>query len=578
MENLFDVSRRSFLKGAASMAATAPLVKTMSALPLAVANTTSRSAKSTNPPEMVKVPEYMVYARVPDGRVIGMCHAGKNGQYAARYSSDQGKTWTDPQPLFELDGSIGSWAVHNAFLDHDGELQLILTNDAHTTGHGKSLYDIHYDIWHLRSRNGRRDWNAPVSVWKGYAGSLLSFIQLRNGRVLLPFCYLTHRNWANRGTGFEEFTYVGRFSSTAAYSDDNGQTWTLSPDELYEPTPNLYADGGIEPIALQLKDGAVRMMIRTQDSRFFESMSEDGSRWSHPLPTSIMSSDSPCSLTRLHDGRVVMLWNNTQRFPYANGGRAVLHGAISDDDGRTWRGYREVAANPFDVEPPPRHGDHGVTYTVPTLTQEGTLITSLSVGGGNGYYLLRVDPEWLSETAHATDLSKGLQDGWSTFGTKGVELVANPANAGHQVLGIKHPDPGWPAGATWNFPSGRRGELRLRIYIAPEFGGGVVGLTDHFSVPFDEQDVFYNLFNFEIGAKGVLAHGSHLPTGRWNDLHFQWDCDRRECRVIHNGQTLALAPLMREQTPGPSYLRLRSTSHTPDNAGMFVESASVNVS
>ena len=57
------------------------------------------------------------------------------------------------------------------------------------------------------------------------------------------------------GEGFERFTYMGRFSSTAAYSDDNGQTWRVSPTVLEVQTPTLYSDGAIEPIVLQLKDG-----------------------------------------------------------------------------------------------------------------------------------------------------------------------------------------------------------------------------------------------------------------------------------------------------------------------------------
>lgn len=571
------VSRRNFLKGASAMAAIMPVARNMSALPTLNPRSSLTAQSSGAAPEMTEIPEYMVYAQLPDGRLMGILGAVRNGHTAASFSEDQGTTWTGVQPLFPLDESIGRWSLHNALLDHDGELQLIYTNDANTTRQGKSLYEIHYDIWHVRSRNGRTGWNPPVKVWEGYAGSLLSFTQLKNGRVLLPFCFLTQRSWAKRGEGFQQFTYMGRFSSTATYSDDNGQTWHTSPDVLSEPTPNLYADGGIEPIVLQMKDGRVRMLIRTQDNRFFESLSDDGSRWSHPLPTSILSSDSPCSLTRLHDGRVVMLWNNTQRFPYANGGRAVLHGAISDDDGRTWRGYREVAANPLAIEPPPPNGDHGVTYTVPALTKEGNLVTSLSTGPGGGEYLLRVDPEWLCATEHSVDFSKGLT-GLSTYGTHGVGLVPDPLHTGRQVLGIAHPDPSWPAGAVWNFPAGTRGEMRIRLLLTPEFEGGVLGLTDHFSPPFDEQDVFYNLFNFEIGSKGRLQHGTRISPSHWSELYFKWDCDAGECKVTSDGRSVATLPLLRKATPGPSYLRLRSTSAKPDQGGMMVETVQVKVS
>jgi len=43
---------------------------------------------------------------------------------------------------------------------------------------------------------------------------------------------------------------MGRFSSSAAYSDDNGQTWHTSGNELKEPTPQIGEDGGIEPAYL----------------------------------------------------------------------------------------------------------------------------------------------------------------------------------------------------------------------------------------------------------------------------------------------------------------------------------------
>jgi hypothetical protein len=120
----------------------------------------------------------------------------------------------------------------------------------------------------------------------------------------------------------------------------------------------------------------------------------------------------------LPDNRVVMMWNNNLRYCYANGGRAVLHAAISEDDGRSWRGYREVAANPLAKELPPPNGDHGVTYTVPALAADRQIVTSLSLGPGGGTYLLRLDPEWLYQTVRDEDFSGGLS-AWQTFGTRG---------------------------------------------------------------------------------------------------------------------------------------------------------------
>lgn len=574
-----DLARRRFVQSVAGVAATLPLVGAAisrgSAAPLrAAAGLPARARGRGTPPEMIEIPEYMIYAQLPDGKLLGMMGALHDGHVVGRYSTDGGTAWGAITPLFPLDTSIGGWTLHNGFLDRDGELQLIFTNDANSTR--RSFYDIHYDIWHVRSRDGRRAWQQPNLVWRGYAGSLLSFVQLRNGRIVLPFCYLTRRSWAERGTGFDQFTYMGRFSSTAAYSDDNGRTWRTSTSELCEPTAQIGDDGGIEPIILERQDGRVWMLIRTQNDRFFESYSKDGSEWGHPLPTAILSSDSPCSLTRLRDGRVVMLWNNTQRFPYANGGRAVLHGAVSEDDGLSWRGYREVAANPLAVEPPPPNGDHGVTYTVPALTADGKLVTTLSTGPGGGTYLLRVDPEWLYATAQTDDFSGGLR-GWTSFGTHGVAAEPHPNHPDRQVLALRKPDSSWPAGATWNFPAGKRGVLRLRLQLRPGFAGALLGLTDHFSVPFDEQDRFWNVFNLDLQPGGKIAGGGTLQPAQWHALTLTWDCDQHQCRVHRDGRLVVVLPMKRE-TPGPSYLRLRSTAPNEDRNGMLVESVAVDVS
>src|SRR5262249_32104977 len=159
--------------------------------------------------------------------------------------------------------------------------------------------------------------------------------------------------------------------------DDGGATWSQSPAELKVPTPNLYAYGGVEPVVLQLKDGRVWMLIRTQMGRFYESFSPDGIAWSPPRATALGSSDSPAGLIRLKDGRILLFSNDCRRFPYAIGGRQVLHAAISRDEGRTWRGWREVLRDPHADQPPPPTGDHGAAYPYPTLTRDGRVLFSL---------------------------------------------------------------------------------------------------------------------------------------------------------------------------------------------------------
>jgi len=270
-----------------------------------------------------------------------------------------------------------------------------------------------------------------------------------------------------------------------------------------------------------------------------------------------------------------MMWNNNLRYCYANGGRAVLHAAISEDDGRSWRGYREVAANPLAKEPPPPDGDHGVSYTVPALAADGHIVTSLSLGPGGGAYLLRLDPEWLYRTTREDEFSGGLS-AWQTFGTRGVALAVHPGLPNRQVLAIRKPDVNWPAGAVWNFPAGRRGKLRIHLMLLPGFGGALLGLTDHFSVPFDVEDQFHNVFNLDLLSGGALKDGGRLGLNHWHDITFSWDIDQRRCRVATDGREIT-SLTMRRDTVGPSYLRLRSTVPGQDQSGMLVESVAADV-
>jgi hypothetical protein len=270
-----------------------------------------------------------------------------------------------------------------------------------------------------------------------------------------------------------------------------------------------------------------------------------------------------------------MLWNNCQRFAYAQGGRHVLHGAISEDDGHTWRGYREVTRNPFVNKPPPPGGDHGVAYPLPALTHQGEIIVPLSVGGTGGMWLLRFDPEWLCETSRKSDFSSG-DEAWSSFGTRGVDVVTHPDKPGTRALQLRKPEADWPAATVWNFPNGSNGRLRMRIKLNRGFAGARIGLTDHFSVAFDPEDEYYNLFNLSIGPKGKLQGGEIAP-GEWHDLQLDWNCTKGECAVSIDGRSAK--PLhMQRQSGGVNYLRFCSTAEEIDTAGLLIESVDASVS
>lgn len=541
---------------------------------------TVAASRVPGPHQLELLDEPLLVVRHPDGKLSGWLVRGPADHQvvAARSSTDNGESWDQPKDVLALPAGPGQWLGVEPLLNRDGEMHLFLLRWGQpgtvTAGEGErvlvgQLLDTRLDIWHARSHDGQSRWDTPRLIWKGYTGALNSVIQMAKGRIVLPFSYLTSRNWANRGGGPGEWTFMGQYDCTCVYSDDAGDTWSLA-DSVRTPVPDIVsAYGAVEPVVIQRLDGRVWMVIRTQLGRLYESFSPDGARWSVPRPTELLSSDSPVGMVRLDDRRLVMFWNNCLRFPYAYGGRHLIHAAISSDDGLTWRGFREVARDPRRTSTPPPNGDFGTAYPFPVVANDGQVIYCTGQGAGR-VLLMRLDPDWLLEPWHVADFAR-REDEWQRFGTRGVDVIPNPDRPDARVLCLRKPEADWPAGATWNFPSGRSGRLEVRLMANARCQDLLVGLTDHFSVPFDDEDEFHNLYNLRLGLTGI-----DVKPGRWHELELRWRGTERECTVKLDGRTVSTLPLLRE-TLGACYLRLRSLADGTDRAGWLVASAEVEV-
>jgi hypothetical protein len=549
-------------------------------------------AAETTGPQTINTQDDIRYkfVRLRDGTLLGLfdgrtAHAdGPSSEtIKAKHSTDNGVTWSKAAPLFPVPTKPGTWSISEALVDHDDELHtffMIVESGVQASGgEGErpligELLNARIDIGYIRSSNGRTQWSEPRVLWIGYTGALNSVIQMRSGRIVLPFSYLTARNWGNRGEGLAAFTFVGQYNCTVIYSDDRGNTWHLGTD-LTVPVPDIVsAYGAVEPVVVQLEDGRVWNLIRTQMGRFWESYSTDGEDWSEPQPTSIISSDSPAGLVRLSDGRIVLFWNNCLRYPYAYGGRQVLHAAVSDDSGHSWRGIREVGRDPLRNEAPPSGHDYGTAYPFPTPANDDRVI--FVSGQGEGRVLRKMlDPAWLYETNQTADFSERAEE-WSMFGTRGAEIVPHPTEPDRKALQVRKLDKQWPAAAVWNFPAGATGCLRLQILIKSGFQGALIALTDHFSTPFDLEDHFYSMHNLWINADGRYLNGESLTPNQWHTLELVWNAKQQSCQVVLDGELSGSLPVVRS-SPNTCYLRLRSTAKNPDDAGFLVDSVEVEV-
>lgn len=133
----------------------------------------------------------------------------------------------------------------------------------------------------------------------------------------------------------------------ALYSDDGGQSWQRSHNELI-----VQLEGGfrgnysfIEPAVVELADGRLLMLGRTNLGVLYRSYSEDrGHTWLAPEPTDLALSPSPCCLRRIpNSSDLLVIWNQISRLELINGlYRHRLTCAISKDNGLTWQHHRNL--------------------------------------------------------------------------------------------------------------------------------------------------------------------------------------------------------------------------------------------
>ncbi|MFH0963467.1 MAG: sialidase family protein [Planctomycetota bacterium] len=155
-------------------------------------------------------------------------------------------------------------------------------------------------------------------------------------------------------------------SSYAMISSDEGRTWRRSVHTLVTCVPGGWqaARCGFfpfeEPTAIELADGRLMMIGRTNVGVPYRSFSEDGGmRWTMPVPMRVASSYSPLHVKRVPStGDLVLIWNQASVWEMQHGlRRQRLSTAISKDEGDSWGHFRNLESldDVAYVEPPPVH-------------------------------------------------------------------------------------------------------------------------------------------------------------------------------------------------------------------------------
>ena len=226
-----------------------------------------------------------------------------------------------------------------------------LVQDRETGGaHGDTL------SFHVSKDDGQT-WSAGVDL--GPAGTVFCThdcaLTLSSGRLIMP----TYTMIGPTPTGSPKH-HPRRFGRTFGtgmacamsysfvyYSDDEGLTWQRSLNETFVTLDRNIkgAYGAGEPSAIELKDGRLLMLLRTDLGRHFRSYSEDqGETWQEAEPTDLVCYPCPCSLRRIPTtGDLLVIWTQIAPCEAMQGlYRHRLSCAISKDEGLTWQNHKNL--------------------------------------------------------------------------------------------------------------------------------------------------------------------------------------------------------------------------------------------
>jgi len=257
-------------------------------------------------------------------------------QIVARQSRDGGRTWSDPRVLQESTGKMNVMSVTLRRLNqsesvHKDTPERELPSTIAMFYLQKNSYDD-LRVYVRFSDDEARSFGDPVRVTSEPGYHVMNndrVTQLSSGRLLAPVASTA------------DVRKVNHFVSSCWLSDDNGRTWRKGKGHVDQPKR-----GAMEPEVIELRDGRVMMIVRTQLGHIAASFSDDGGEtWSNPERLSdLQAPEAPATLRRIPaTGDLVLIWNNTYKQGTGHGGRRTpLTAAISTDEGKTWKNVRNL--------------------------------------------------------------------------------------------------------------------------------------------------------------------------------------------------------------------------------------------
>lgn len=274
-------------------------------------------------------------------------------QIVGRRSVDGGRSWGESRVLQKNTGgmnvmsvtlrrlSSGQIAMFYLQKNSPEDLDLFVrTSTDETTSFGESVLVTADEGYHVVNND--------------------RIIRLSTGRLLAP------------AASTPDVHKVNHFVSHCYLSDDGGKTWRGSQGHVDAPKR-----GAMEPEVIELSDGRVMMIVRTQLGYIGRSYSDDGGdTWTDMQSLGVKAPEAPATLRRIPaTGDLLLVWNNTFTAGAGHGGkRTPLTAAISNDEGHSWRNVRKLESDP----------DRTYSYTSLAFDHDRAVMSYWDSGAGDG--------------------------------------------------------------------------------------------------------------------------------------------------------------------------------------------------
>jgi hypothetical protein len=280
------------------------------------------------------------FINLPDSRLLTL---DNNGLCT---SQDDGQTWSEPHAVCQGIGWLSKAkriepASFYPLLTKNGVIVIVYLDFADyrwswDEKQGEPGNDGKLEIWSIRSLDNGKTWVDRQKILGGYNANFFGLIQTRTGRLVTAVEHCVPD--------------PGRWVACSLFSDDDGKSWCRS--NFIDLGGHGHHDGATEPTVVELSDGRLLMLIRTNLDYFWQAFSDDTGRYWRTINRSkIDASSSPGYLLKLHSGRLVLVWNRLNPeggvFPRkeahtqfsetpASWHREELSIAFSEDDAKTW--------------------------------------------------------------------------------------------------------------------------------------------------------------------------------------------------------------------------------------------------